>query len=109
MPITLALMHVKHRFFNIFRRLDTFYRYNGVLRIMQELYLEMGVYAFLNLYNIQFTNKEGLIVSAIAYVGMAWIVVFPIISFNIIQSNVGRYKSNHFSKRLHTLVEGTEV
>ncbi len=84
LPFTLILKQFNHRYFNFFRKLDKFYRYNGVLQIMKELYLEMGVYAFLNFYKPQFSNKEGLIVTSIAYAAMAWIIVFPIITFNLI-------------------------
>lgn len=52
--------------------------------MMYELYLEMGLYAFLNLRNIQWANWNQIAVSCVAFVAMGWIVLFPMISFTII-------------------------
>lgn len=76
---------------------------------MKELYLEMGVYAFLNIFKAQFYNKEGIIVTAIAFAAMIWIVIFPIIVFNLIQSNAHRLRFDTFKERMNSLVEGTEI
>lgn len=83
-PVVIILGRFKHKFFNQFRKLKHFYLFNGVLKIMCELYLEMGIYAYLNVFSIQFRPKEGLITTVIAFAGMVWIMLFPILAFNII-------------------------
>ncbi len=76
---------------------------------MYELYLEMGVYAFLNLRNLQFSNKEGLITSIFAFAGMSLISLYPAISFNLLMKNSKNFKDHEFHLRMGTLIEGTRI
>jgi hypothetical protein len=52
--IKILSLIIKHQKFDFLRKLEQGYRYNMIIRMISELYLEMTLHAFMNIYNLQF-------------------------------------------------------
>eukprot|EP00347_Sterkiella_histriomuscorum_P023780 403333415 len=109
LPFVIVLSKFKHRAFDTFRKMKKFYFFNGTLRFGYEIYLEMGIFAYLNINNLQFQNRDQLIASVIAILAIVHITFYPIISMNIIQKFSHRFEDTYFKEKLSTLIEGTKV
>ncbi|CDW84474.1 UNKNOWN [Stylonychia lemnae] len=120
-PLSQLFKRFKHRYFNIFRKLDNFFKYNGVLRLGQELYLEMGLLAYLNIYNLQFENKDQIINTAVAIIAIIFVTFYPLITLNLVQTFKtidSNFKTqtlgvldgiDHFKLKIYALIEGTRI
>ncbi|CDW75881.1 UNKNOWN [Stylonychia lemnae] len=102
-PLSQLFKNFKSKNFQIFKAMDNFFLWNGSLRLGYELYLEMGIYAYLNLYNIQYDNLDQIVSSIIAIIAMAFVTFFPLITMNLVQQNGSANKST--KNRFNTLME----
>eukprot|EP00347_Sterkiella_histriomuscorum_P022632 403337750 len=109
LPFVFILSRFKHRAFNIFKKMRKFYFFNGPLRFGYEMYLEMGIFAYLNLNNLQFKNRDQLIASTLAIIAITHITFFPLISMSLIQRFSHNFDDQYFKEKLSTLVEGTKL
>ncbi|CDW83584.1 UNKNOWN [Stylonychia lemnae] len=102
-PLSQLFKNFKSKNFQIFKAMDSFFLWNGSLRLGYELYLEMGIYAYLNLYNLQYQNLDQIVSSVIAIIAMGFVTFFPMITMNLVQQKGSNNKNT--KNRFNTLME----
>lgn len=83
-------MCLKHRYFSFLHGIEQGYRYNSILRMLLELYLEMTLFAFMNLYSLQYGTLTKNLATFLALVAMALLTYFPAFTMTLITGNSHR-------------------
>lgn len=58
-----------------------------IIRMVTELYLEMTLHAFMNIYNLQYKTMTQAVVSFIALAAMGLLTYYPALTMAAISSN----------------------
>jgi hypothetical protein len=78
---------MKHKRFDFLRKIEKMYRYNMIIRVLTELYLEMTLQAFMNIYSLQYKTITQAIVSFVALIAMAGLTYYPAVCMAAISTN----------------------
>eukprot|EP00347_Sterkiella_histriomuscorum_P004248 403361179 len=107
--ILLGSYALKFKAFDFLRRIEKSYRFNGLWRLLTELYLEMTLNAFMNIYSLQFGSKTQLTISVMALIFMGFLTYLPGFTFTIINANAHRFQQKTTEEKHGVLYEGTRI
>ena len=80
-----------------------------IIRVVTELYLEMTLMAFMNIYSIQFKTMTQALVSGVSLVAMAGLCYYPALTMAVISNNAYRLDAVTTRARIGELYGETTV
>ena len=106
--LLLASKYIKWKYISQkLRGIEKMYRYNGIWRLLTEMYLEMTLSAFMNIYSLQFRTFTQAVMSIVAISFMILLSYFPILASQIIDKNARNLQSKEVQETHGILYEGT--
>jgi hypothetical protein len=87
-PIVKILSVVlKNKRFNFIRSIEKMFRYNMIIRVLTELYLEITLHAFMNIVSLQYKTITQATVSFVSLAAMGGLTYFPALCMAAISNN----------------------
>lgn len=107
--VKILSLFLRHQRFDFIRKIEKGYRYNMIIRMITELYLEMTLHAFMNIYVLQYRTMTQALVTVIALLFMGLLTYFPALAMAAVASNAHQLDKEETKKSIGELYEETNV
>ena len=95
--IKIASILLKSKRFNFIRDIEKKFRYNMIIRVLTELYLEITLHSFMNIFSLQYKTITQAVVSFVSLLAMGGLTYYPALCMAAVSNNA--HTLDHFDTK----------